>query len=148
MLTKKAKYGLKALFVIAKECSLHPMKISKIAEREMIPRKFLELILLELKNRGIVCSQKGRGGGYSLGRPTDEIKLGEVVRVLSGPLAPVSCVSQTAYKKCGDCQDEASCGVRIIMQDVRDAISDILDRVSLQDILKRIDEASKRKRHI
>src|SRR5436309_15230008 len=108
----KSKYGLKALLTLARESGDRPVLISELADRDRLPKKFLEAILLELKRHGVVQSQKGKGGGYFLRRKPSEITFGEVMRVLEGPLAAVSCVSQTAYMKCAECVDEATCGVR------------------------------------
>jgi Rrf2 family protein len=115
--------------------------ISDIANREALPRKFLELILLELRNHGILGSKKGKGGGYFLARRPELVHLGEVLRVLEGPLAPLPCVSKTAYVRCAECRDERTCGIRMIMKDVRDATARILDQTSLADVLKRVELA-------
>jgi|SRR5579875_2250011 len=141
MLTRKSKYALKALAVLAKEYGQGPVLISDVAQREGIPRKFLEIILLELKNAGILQSKKGKGGGYSLGRPPGQITLGNVIRVLDGPLAPLPCVSRTAYVRCRECRDERTCGIRMVMKDVRDATAQILDSTTLADMLKRVQVA-------
>jgi Rrf2 family protein len=137
LLSKKAKYALRALLALAKEPNQGPILISELAQRERIPRKFLELILLELKRHGILQSKKGRGGGYCLGKSPEDIKFGQVIRILDGPLAPIPCVSQTAYVKCDECEDEASCGIRLVMKDVRDSTARILDGASLKAVLKR-----------
>ncbi len=131
MLTKKSKYGLKALLLLAKEPGDRPMLVSDLAAREGLPKKFLESILLELKCHGVVQSKKGRGGGYFLRRRPEEITFGEVMRVLDGPLAAVPCVSRMAYMECAECLDERTCGVRLAMKDVRDATADILDHTTL-----------------
>jgi len=131
VLSKKAKYGMKALLRLALEAERRPILIEDLSEHERIPRKFLEAILLDLKHRGIVQSRKGRGGGYFLARKPNDITLGEVVRALDGPLAAVPCVSQTAYLPCDDCPDEDACAVRLAMKEVRDATARILDRTSL-----------------
>ena len=131
MLSKKAKYGMKALLRLALEADRRPILIENLAEHERIPRKFLEAILLDLKHRGIVQSRKGKGGGYFLARKPNDITLGEVVGALDGPLAAVPCVSQTAYMPCDDCPDEDACAVRLAMKEVRDATARILDRTSL-----------------
>ena len=136
MLSRKAKYGLKALLALARAHPGPPLLISTIAQRESIPQKFLELILLQLRNRGIVHSKKGKGGGYSLLRSPEEITYGEVIRILDGPLAPVPCASVTAYVKCSDCEDERTCGVRSVMKRVRDATAAILDRTTLADVVR------------
>jgi Rrf2 family protein len=112
-----------------------PMLIGKVAQTEQIPKKFLDIILLELKTHGLLASKKGKGGGYQLARPADEIFVGEVVRILDGPIAPLACVSKTAYRKCDDCLDEGACVVRGVMQKVRDAVSAILDHTSIADLL-------------
>jgi len=138
MLSNKAKYALKALLVLADEYGHGPILISDLAEREAIPKKFLEHILLELRKHGMLHSQKGRGGGYSLGKPPGSVTFGQVIRILDGPLAPVPCVSQTAYQRCKECKDEATCGVRIVMKETRDAIADVLDGVTLSDGLKKV----------
>jgi len=124
--------------VLAKEYGQGPVLISDIANREALPRKFLELILLELRNHGILGSKKGKGGGYFLARRPELVHLGEVLRVLEGPLAPLPCVSKTAYVRCAECRDERTCGIRMIMKDVRDATARILDQTSLADVLKRV----------
>ncbi|MDT8318273.1 MAG: Rrf2 family transcriptional regulator [bacterium] len=138
MISKKTKYGLQAVFYLAELYNKGPMLIADIAQNRSLPKKFLETILLELNKKGILHSQKGKGGGYSLKRNPNEIMVGEIIRVLEGPLAPVSCVSQTAYKKCEECMDEKACAIRVVMKEVRDAISNVLDRQSLaQAIVKR-----------
>jgi Rrf2 family protein len=139
MLTQKSKYALKALSVLAKEHGQGPVLISDIARRENIPQKFLELILLELKNHGILASKKGKGGGYFLGREPRAIGIGQVIRVLDGTIAPLPCVSKTAYRRCRECRDERTCGIRMIMKDVRDATAKILDSTTLEDMLKRVE---------
>jgi Rrf2 family protein len=135
MLSKRAKYGLKALLALARHRGGSPTRISDLAHDEHIPKKFLELILLELKGHGLVDSRKGVGGGYILGKPADLITMGEVVRILDGPLAPIACVSQTAYERCPDCPDEQACGVRFVMKQVRDGIADILDNTAITDVI-------------
>lgn len=138
MLSRKSKYGLKALLTLAREGSRGPILISELAERDAIPKKFLEAILLELKHHGVVDSRKGKGGGYFLRRKPEEITFGAVIRVLEGPLAAVPCVSQTAYMKCAECVDEKTCGVRAAMKEVRDATAKILDNTTLADINGRL----------
>jgi len=138
VLTRKSKYGLKALLVLAQEAGRGPVLVSDLAERDAIPKKFLEAILRELKRHGMVLSKKGKGGGYLLRRRPAEITFGEVIRVLDGPLAAVSCVSQTAYMKCIECVDEPTCGVRVAMKEVRDATARILDNTTLADVNKHV----------
>jgi Rrf2 family protein len=138
VLSNKTKYGLKALLVLAREYGQGPVLGADLADRERIPKKFLEAILLELKRRGLVHTRKGRGGGYALRRPPTEITFGEAVRVLEGPLANVPCVSRTAYMPCAECVDERTCGVRLAMQEVRDATARILDHLTLADVNARL----------
>ena len=139
----KAKYGLRALIYLGEHEGEGPVLISDLAQRESIPKKFLELILLDLKNHGILQSKKGKGGGYLLGRKPQAIKMGRVIRLLDGPLAPLPCVSQTAYVACDECEDEKTCGIRLLMKDVRDAIANILDNTTLADVLRRIENAER-----
>ena len=138
MLSRKSKYGLKALLVLAQEAGRGPILISELAAREAIPRKFLEAILLELKRHGLVQSRKGKGGGYFLRRAPAEITFGDVIRMLEGPLAMVPCVSQMAYTKCAECVDEQTCGVRLAMKEVRDATAKILDHTTLVGVNTRV----------
>jgi Rrf2 family protein len=137
MISQKSKYALKALTVLAREYGKGPVLISEIASQEKIPRNFLELILLELKNQGLLHSRKGRGGGYFLAKAPQSISVGQVLRMTGGPLALLPCVSKTAYRKCEECHDERTCGIRIVMKEVRDATAKILDATSLADLVKR-----------
>ena len=146
MLSKKSKYGLKALLVLAEESGRGPVLISELADRQRLPRKFLEAILLELKRHGILESKKGKGGGYFLRREPSAITLGQVIRVLEGPLALTPCVSQTAYMKCEECVDEETCGVRLAMKDVRDATAQILDNTSLESLNAQVMRVKRRPR--
>jgi Rrf2 family protein len=134
MLTRKSKYGLKAMLVLAEEAESGPLLISELADRQQLPKKFLEAILLELKRHGLLHSKKGKGGGYFLGRKPTEITVGQVIRVLEGPLALTPCVSVTAYRKCDECLDEKTCGVRLAMKEVRDATARILDNTTLASL--------------
>ena len=118
--------------------------VGHLAEEEEIPKKFLELILLELKNMGVVASKQGKHGGYQLGHPPSEITLGRVIRIMDGPLAPLPCASETAYQKCEECVDEESCGTRIVMRRVRDAIALILDGTTLADVCRQVDAVKRR----
>ena len=139
-LSKRGEYGLRAMIMLAGTpkpgASLPVVQIRDISEREKIPAKYLEQILLSLKNAGLLHSRMGVGGGYYLARPPAEITLGQIFRVLDGPLAPIRCVSQMSYEPCG-CPDEQTCGLRLVMGDVRSAISQILDHTSLADVAKR-----------
>ncbi len=135
-LSQKAKYALKALVYLAKEYEHGPVLITKIAESEHISRKFLELILLELKNQGVLHSKKGRGGGYWLARPPENIYLGHVIRIFEGALAPLPCASKRYYRRCEECRDEATCEVRAVMLEVKNALLSVLDTTSLRDTLQ------------
>jgi Rrf2 family protein len=141
-LSKRGEYGLRAMIDLATwDHDNTAVQIKDIAEREQIPAKYLEQILLTLKNAGLLHSKMGIGGGYYLARPADQISLGHIVRILDGPLAPVRCVSQMAYEPCG-CPDEQTCGLRLVMQDVRNAIAGILDHTTLADVAHRVDVVS------
>ncbi len=138
-LSKRGEYGLRAMIDLATwEAQNGVVQIKEIAEREQIPAKFLEQILLTLKNAGLLQSKMGMGGGYHLAKSADQITLGQIVRVLDGPLAPLRCVSQMAYEPCG-CPDEQTCGLRMVMGDVRNAIAGVLDRTTLADVAKRVE---------
>ena len=135
MLTAKGKYSLKALTHLA---ALEPGETTQaieIAESNNIPKKFLDAILGDLRNAGIVHSRKGPGGGYMLARAPRDVKIGHVIRTIDGPLAPIACASRTAYRPCSDCKDVKSCTVRLMMTKVRDAMSEVLDRVTLADMV-------------
>lgn len=134
MLSQRAKYGLKALLYMADHAEDKGVRGMDISQAECIPKKFLDLILLNLKAEDLITSKKGKQGGYQLARRPDRISVGQVIRILDGPLAPVSCVSRTAYKRCTDCRDENACRVRRVMGQVRDAIAEILDNTSLADM--------------
>ncbi|WP_018390395.1 Rrf2 family transcriptional regulator [Ancylobacter sp. FA202] len=135
MLTNKGKYGLKAMVHLAALDAGTTTMGAEIARAENIPKKFLDAILLDLRNAGIVRSKKGPGGGYCLARAPKEIRVGHIIRTLDGPLAPIGCASQSAYVPCQDCENLASCEVRIVMTRVRDALSDILDRMTLEEMV-------------
>ena len=147
MLTKKSKYGLKALLVLAEEAGRGPVLVSELADRQRLPKKFLEAILLELKRHGLLQSKKGRGGGYFLSREPSDITVGQIIRVLDGPLALIPCVSQTAYMKCDECLDEKACGVRLAMKEVRDATARILDHTTLAGLNAQVSNLRRRKRN-
>jgi Rrf2 family protein len=136
-LSKRGEYALRALidFGIAHELGRPILKVSELVEKEHLPMKFLEQILTQLKAAGYIQTKRGKEGGYFLARPAKEISLGKVIRLIDGPLAPIACVSQTAYERC-TCPDEAHCGLRMLMLDVRNAIARILDRYVLGDIVE------------
>jgi Rrf2 family protein len=134
MLSQKARYALHALIVLAEHGCGEPLQIADIAKDARVPRKFLEQILLDLKKRGLVRSQRGRSGGYLIGKSARDISFADVIRVIDGPLALAPCVSVTAYRKCDECLDENTCAVRLAMKEVRDATSDILDNTTLASL--------------
>lgn len=144
MLTKKGKYGLKAMVHLAGRRLGESTLVNDIAVSNDIPKKFLDTILGELRNAGFVNSKKGKGGGYTLARPAHEIRVGHIVRVLDGPLAPIQCASTTAYRRCEDCADEKHCCVRLLMLEARNAIAAVLDNRTLADMraLGEVDEAT------
>ncbi|GAP12117.1 transcriptional regulator, BadM/Rrf2 family [Bellilinea caldifistulae] len=137
-LSKRGEYGIRALLHLAERAKEPQPLISlqALAEKENIPVKFLEQIMIPLRNAGLVHTQKGPGGGYKLAKPAEQIFIGSIIRILDGMLAPVTCVSKTAYAPC-DCPDEKSCGLCMVMADVRDAITAILDNTTLASIVQR-----------
>lgn len=129
MLSQKARYALRALLRLAANSKSTPVAL--IAERENIPRKFLELILLELKSHGLVRSHRGKAGGYELARRPDDISFAEVIRVVDGPIALFPCASRTAFRLCKDCPTPETCAIRDVLIDVRDASAKILEERTL-----------------
>lgn len=136
-LSKKGEYALRSLINlgIAREVGRKLVQVSELADNEQLPIKFLEQIMQALKEGGYIESVRGKFGGYRLAKPAREISIGQVVRLIDGPLAPIGCVSQTAYEKC-TCPDETHCGLRMLMLDVRNAIAGILDRYTLADVVE------------
>jgi Rrf2 family protein len=139
MLTKKAKYALKALTQLAHSAG-QPRTTAELAEREAIPKKFLEAILRELVQHAIVRSRKGPGGGYELARAADTISIASVLRVMDGPIAPVACLSQTAYQRCAECKHESTCGIRLVLRDAHEATMRILESTTVADLARRAGE--------
>lgn len=134
MLTMKGKYGLKAMAHLAR---LAPQELAaglEISRQNAIPKKFLDAILAQLREAGMVEAKKGKGGGYRLARPATRIMVGDIVRALDGPLAPIRCASRTAFRRCEDCRDPRRCEVRLAMTEARDAIASVLDNKSLADM--------------
>lgn len=144
MLSKKTKYAIKALMVLAKNHEQPPMPILKISQAESIPKKFLEQILLELRNAGILYSIKGAKGGYGLNKPPTEIFLTQIIRLIDGPIALLPCVSLNFYRKCDECVSEEICGIRDTFIDVRDAMLEIFNKTSIGDLLRREAEDAQR----
>lgn len=134
MISKKTKYGLKALAYIARQNSDEMVQIATISKNENIPHKFLESILLTLKKSGFLGSKKGKGGGYYLLKDASEIPMTDIIRVLEGPIAMLPCVSLNYYEKCDDCMEEVSCSVRDLMIKVRDRTLEIFRNTTLADL--------------
>jgi Rrf2 family protein len=136
-LSKRGEYALRALidFGVAQAIGRPLLQVSELASKEGLPIKFLEQILMQLKAAGYLESRRGKHGGYMLARPPENICIGQVARLIDGPLAPIACVSQTAYERC-TCPDEEHCGLRMLMLDVRNAISNVLDRFTLADVVE------------
>jgi Rrf2 family protein len=137
MLSKKTKYAIKALVMLGKSMAEPPLQIARIAEEEKIPKKFLEQILLDLRNAGFLYSKKGAGGGYSLNKDPKDIYLVEILRITDGPIAMVPCASLKFYHKCDECHDEVTCGIRKAFIEVRDASLKVLSETSIADIIEK-----------
>lgn len=134
-LSKRGEYGLRALQELARCHGQGPISSGELARRNNIPARFLEQILLTLKHGNIVRSHKGPEGGYTLARPPAQITLAEVIRLLDGPLAPIPCVSETAYRAC-NCPDETKCGLRRVMRHVRDVVAEMMENTTLGDLVE------------
>lgn len=147
-LSKRTQYCLRALYALARDYGRGPTLIAQLAVEEAIPKKFLEQILLSLKATGLVESKKGKGGGYTLVQSPERITIGSVIRLVEGPLAPLPCASETRFRKCDECVDIETCGTRIVMREVRDAISDILDATTLAMVCSKVDEAKKQQQEM
>ncbi len=137
MLSKKSKYAIKALVALGKIYGQNPVQISRIAEEEKIPKKFLEQILLEMRNSGLLYSKKGAGGGYALSKNPKEINLVQVMRLTGGPIAQLPCVSLNFYQKCEECKDEETCGIRDTFMIVRDATLKVLLETTIADLIEK-----------
>ncbi|MFB0924707.1 MAG: Rrf2 family transcriptional regulator [Vicingaceae bacterium] len=135
MLSKKTKYGLKALSFIARQENRNPVQIATIAKSENISKKYLESILLTLKKDGVLGSKKGKGGGYYLIKNPNDVAMSSVMRVLEGPIAMIPCVSLNFYEKCDDCPDENACSVHKLMIEVRDSSLKIFNNTTLADLI-------------
>lgn len=135
MLSKKAKYALRALCVLAL-AQPERLQARRIAQEAKVPEKFLETILVELRNAGLLDSRRGVVGGHSLAKPAEQIMVGDIVRIIDGPIAPIRCASVTAYKPCDDCIDPDGCALRLLMGDVRDAMSEVIDHRSLHALAR------------
>lgn len=145
MISKKSKYALKALMSLARRQDQGPVLIADLASQEQLPRKFLELILLELRNSGVLQSRKGKGGGYLLARRPEQISLGEVLRTLDGSLALLPCLDQAGSQ---ECEEADICGLKAVMQDVQQEIDRILDNTTLTDLIHRTDSLIRAKNQV
>ena len=136
-LSRKGEYALRALICLGlgEAYGRKQLRVAEISSSDNIPEKFLEQIMNDLRDGGFVEGLRGRNGGYRLSRPAEMISLGQIIRHIEGPLAPIACASHTAYERCS-CPDEANCGLRMLMLDVRNAISDILDRHTLSSVVQ------------
>ncbi|TVP78655.1 MAG: Rrf2 family transcriptional regulator [Puniceicoccaceae bacterium] len=136
-LTRKGEYALRSLIKLglAQELGKPHLNVTDLAESEKLPLKFLEQVLYALRTGGFIETKRGKYGGYFLAKPMDEMRIGDIVRHIDGKLAPIACASQTAYEKC-TCPDEEHCGLRMLMIDVRNAISNILDRYTLANLVE------------
>lgn len=139
MISQKAKYALRALTALAKADDENPVQISDIATSQGIPKKFLEQILLELKRDGMVASRRGKQGGYLLLRPANDITFGEVLRLMDGPIAPLPCLSQTAYRRCEDCDGESQCEIRHVFARVADVTRNVLFNTTIADAVSGVE---------
>lgn len=139
MLTKKMKYALKALLTLADEARQarpEALTIEQIAKRSGAPKRFLEHILLEVRNAGVIASTRGRAGGYALIKKPSEISISELLRTIDGPIAPLPCLSRRAYQRCDDCADEATCRIRKIFAEVFWSYLLLIDSLTLEDMLR------------
>lgn len=136
MLSKKAKYAIIALLHLTKRNQDGPILIKDIAEQEHIPQKFLEAILLDLKNSGILGSKKGKGGGYFLLKNPAEVNLAQIMRIFDGPIALIPCVTYVYYQKCEECKDEETCAIRAVFKEVRDQTVTILKKATLAELIE------------
>lgn len=144
----RSKYGLKALAYMARTLGKDSFLIAEIAQAEGIPKKFLEAILLTLKNNGILSSRKGPGGGYSLAKTPAAITVGEVIRAFEGDLIPLQCLSASVQAACPECVDEDTCGIKLVMADAERALSSVLDSVTLADMLQRSEFERQRREQV
>jgi Rrf2 family protein len=134
------------MYALARNHGRGPMLIEQLSQNEAIPKKFLEQILLSLKGTGLLTSKKGKGGGYSLAKPPEEITMGSVIRFAEGPLAPLPCASETQFRKCEECPDIETCGTRMVMREVRDSIAEILDHTTLAMVCRKVDAVQQKRR--
>lgn len=142
MISQRARYAFKAMVALARAEPGKGLQIRELAEQENLPRKFLEQILLTLKSAGYIASRRGREGGYEILKPADLIFIGPMLRVVDGPIAPLPCLSRTAYRRCDDCKSEANCEVRIAFAKAYADYLTVLENTSLADVIRQADAAS------
>jgi Rrf2 family protein len=143
MISQRARYAFKAVVALARAKPGEGLQIRQLCEQEKLPRKFLEQILLSLKAAGYITSRRGRDGGYELLKPADRIFIGPMLRSVDGPIAPLPCLSRTAYRRCDDCRDEATCELRIAFDSAYTEYLTKLERLSLAEVMRRADETPK-----
>lgn len=139
MITQKMKYAMKALLVLADEAALpapDALTIEEIARRSGAPKRFLEHILLEIRNAGLIGSTRGRAGGYQLLRDPAQISISDLLRMIDGPMAPLACLSRSAYQRCEDCKDEATCRIRRVFADVFYSYLVLIESLTLADVMR------------
>jgi Rrf2 family protein len=139
MISQRARYAFKAVVALARAKPGEGLQIRQLCEQEKLPRKFLEQILLSLKAAGYITSRRGRDGGYELLKPADKIFIGPMLRAVDGPIAPLPCLSRTAYRRCDDCRDEASCELRLAFASAYNVYLQRLERLSLAEVMKQSD---------
>jgi len=137
MITKKTKYALKALVYLAQQPAEQPVLIADLSRNEQIPRKFLEFILLTMRKAGLLQSKIGKGGGYWLALPANKITIASVIHALEGDFAPVQCLNTINYSHCEECQDEATCGIKLTMVDVHTQLTAVLEKLTIADMVER-----------
>ena len=140
MISQRSRYALKALIHLARLKSGEARSTRVMAHDEQIPSTFLEQIMLDLKRAGFVTSKRGKEGGYCLARPASELTLATILRQIDGPVAPLPCLSRTAYRRCDDCADEAHCTLRLMLADTHEAVLAILEKRTLAEVLARADQ--------
>jgi Rrf2 family protein len=146
LISRKTKYAIHALLHLAKNKDEGPIQIKTIAEKERIPKKFLEAILIDLRNKGFVSSLKGRSGGYYINRDLKEINFADIIRMFDGPIGMLPCVTYMYYEPCEECDDEKTCAVRKVFKDVRDESVKILKAANLEEVIKTEQKLIKRKK--
>ncbi|MEX1109485.1 MAG: Rrf2 family transcriptional regulator [Dongiaceae bacterium] len=144
MISQKAKYALRAMVALARLPAGETVQTQELADTAAVPKRFLEHILLDLKARGLVASRRGKKGGYALLKTPESITFGAVLRIIDGPIAPLPCLSQTAYRRCTDCPDEAACEIRHVFDQAYEATRRVLDKLTLKDAIVGVDDKKPR----